>query len=83
MVAVSFIDGGNQRKLQTCKSPDKLYNNVVHLTMSRIQTHNVSDDVIGTDCIGNCKSNYPTIMTMAALIRYNKLLILIRLTLDF
>ena len=31
----------------------------VHLTLSEIQTHNVS----GTDCIGSCKSNYHTIMT--------------------
>jgi hypothetical protein len=36
----------------------------VHLTMSRIQSHNFI--VIGTDYISNCKSNYHTIMTTTA-----------------
>jgi hypothetical protein len=35
-----------------------------HLAMSGIQTHNLV--VIGTDCIGSCKSNYHTIMTTTA-----------------
>ena len=30
----------------------------VHLAMSEIQTHNVSGDIIVTDCTCNCKSNY-------------------------
>ena len=36
----------------------------VHLVMSRIRTHNFR--VIGTNCIGSCKSNYHTIMTTTA-----------------
>jgi ribonuclease HIII len=45
------------------KHTDKLYHillNQEHLTMSRIRTHFV---VMGTDCIGSCKSNYHTIKT--------------------
>ena len=33
--------------------------------MSGIQTHNFSGDIIGTDCIGCCKSNYCMITTTA------------------
>ena len=58
-MAVSFIGGGNQ-KLTTNLSQvtDKLYRIEmyhVQLIMSEIQTRKV---VIGTDCIGSCKSNY-------------------------
>ena len=38
-----------------------LLHNVVHLAPIEIRTHNISGD-IGTDRIGNCKSNYHTIM---------------------
>ena len=59
---VSFIGGGNQssrRKPPTCltgKSLKILSHNVVSSTprLNGMQTHNVS--VIGTDCIGSCKS---------------------------
>jgi hypothetical protein len=43
---------------------DKLYHiklYQVHIAMCGIQTYNLS--VIGTDCIGSCKSNYHAIMT--------------------
>jgi hypothetical protein len=72
-----------------------LSHNVVHLALSRIQTHNISDHrhrlqvtdklyhimlytspwagfelttsvIIGTDCIGSCKSNYHTITATTA-----------------
>jgi len=35
----------------------------VHLAMNEVRTHSVSGVVIGTDCIGNNKSNFYTIMT--------------------
>jgi hypothetical protein len=35
---------------------------LVHLTMNGVLTHNLV--VIGTDCIGCCKSNYHMIMTV-------------------
>ena len=38
---------------------DKLSHNVLHLALNGNQTRNIS--VIGTDCIGSCKSNYHTI----------------------
>jgi hypothetical protein len=40
---------------------NKLSNNVVHLALIEIRTHN-----IGTDCIGSCKSNYHTITATTA-----------------
>ena len=57
---VSFIGGGTgghgENHWQT------LSHNVVHLSGSR--THNISgDSLIGTNCIGSCKSNYHRITT--------------------
>ena len=37
-----------------------------HLALFEIGTHNISTVVIGTDCIGSCKSNYNTITTMTS-----------------
>jgi hypothetical protein len=60
-VAVSFIGGGNRRNPEkTTDLPqvtDKL--NVVHLALSGFEP--TTSMVIGTDCIGSCKSNYHTI----------------------
>jgi len=46
----------------TCRtSPQTLSHNVVHLTLIKICTHNISGD-----CIGSCKSNYHTITATTA-----------------
>ena len=58
---------------------DKLLSHNVHLTSMEFELTFV---VIGTDCIGNCKSNYHTITTttvpvIVSLIRSNKYIIFI------
>ena len=64
-MAVSFISGGNQRKLLTCRmSLTKLY----HIMLYRVHLAWVEFElttyvVIGTDGIGSYKSNYHTITT--------------------
>jgi len=68
---VSFIGAGNQsthRKSQTC--PKSLTNFMTYYcikyTSQRAELELTSLVVIGTDCIGSCKSNYHTITTMMA-----------------
>ena len=63
IVAVSFIDEGNWRKPPTSQTlSHKLY--WVHLAGVVFKLTTLV--VIGTDCIGSFKSNYPTIMTTTA-----------------
>ena len=63
-VAVSFNGGGNWRthRKPVASQWHTLSHNVVHLTLVEIRTNNISV-VIGTDCIGSCKSNYHMITT--------------------
>ena len=64
---VSLIGGGNQRtrRKQTTdlsQVTDKLYHILLYTSpWSRFEL--TTSVVIGTDCIGSCKSNYHTIMT--------------------
>ena len=67
-MVVSFIGGENQntrrKPTDLSKVTDKLYLIIlyrVQLAMSENRTHNLV--MIGTDCIGSCKSNYHTITT--------------------
>jgi hypothetical protein len=69
-VVVSFIGGRNQRTGENHHHVASHWqtwsHNVVHLALIAIQTHNFNLVVIGTDCIGSCKSNYHTITATAA-----------------
>ena len=46
---------------------DKLSHNVVHLTLIKIRTYNISSDRHWSVCIGSCKSNYHTITATMAI----------------
>jgi len=67
IVGVSFIGGGNRRKPPTClKSLIMLYRR--HLAWEGIELTTLV--MIGTDCIGSCKSNYHTITTTTSPLKY-------------
>ena len=62
---ISFIGGGTRsihRKPPTCRVPDKLYCIMLHrVDLAWAGFELTTLVVIGTDCIGSCKSNYHTI----------------------
>jgi hypothetical protein len=67
-VAVGFIGGGTRRKPLVT---EKLYHIIVvsSCTLPKLPQTGFEPTtlvVIGTDCIGSCKSNYHTIMTTTA-----------------
>ena len=68
IVEVSFIGGWNRRTLRkspTCRVTDKLYHIMLYTSpCSRFEL--TTSAVIGTDCIGSCKSNYHTITDTTA-----------------
>ena len=57
-MAVSFIGGGNRRIRHVASHYQTLSHNVAHIALIEIR----NSVVIGTDCIGSCKSNYYKIM---------------------
>ena len=64
IVAVSFIGGGHRRTRKknhrsVASHWQTLSHNAVFLALSGSRTH---AEVIGTDCISSCNSNYHTIM---------------------
>ena len=66
IVAVSFIGGGNwstQRKPPTCCISDKLYDIMLYAYPARVGFALTTLVVLGSDCIGSCTSNPPTITT--------------------
>ena len=65
IVAVSFIGGGNRRTTDLSQVSDKLYHIMLHTSpWSRFVL--ITLVVIGTNCIGSCKSNNHTIKTTTA-----------------
>ena len=70
-MAVSFIDGGNRitRKITpTCREslPNFITQSCIEYTSPWAAYELKTLVVIGTDCIGSCKSNYHTITTTTA-----------------
>jgi hypothetical protein len=54
---------------------DKLYHILLHLALSVVRFELTSSVVIGTDCIGSCKSNYHTITDTTAFISFSLFLL--------
>ena len=72
VVAVSFIGGGNPEKTtDLSQANDKLYHLILY-TSPRSRFELTTLVVIGTDCIGSCKSNYHTITTTPVLYLGNR-----------
>jgi hypothetical protein len=66
IVVVSFIGGGNRgTTTDLSQVTDKLYHMMLYAS-SWAGFEPTTSVVIGTDCIGSCKSNYHTIMAMTA-----------------
>jgi len=64
IMAVSFIGGGNRRarrKPPTCRMSLTNFYHIMLYTSSWSRFELTTSVVIGTDCIGSCKSNYDTI----------------------
>jgi hypothetical protein len=66
MVAVSFIGGGTRRKSPTCRKSLTIFYQLMLCTSPWEGVEPTTSVLIGTDCIGSCKSNYHTIMTTTA-----------------
>ena len=72
-MAVSFIGGGNrrtQKKPPTCQKSLTNFYHIMLYTFPWSIFESTSSVVIGTDCIGSCKSNYHTITATTAPLLY-------------
>ena len=65
IVQVSFIGGGNRSTQDTTTNLPQVTDKLHHIMLHRAGFE-FTLVVIGTDCIGSCKSNYHMIMTMTA-----------------
>ena len=65
VLLVEEIGGPGENHQPVASHWQTLSHNVVHLALIEIRTHYTSV-LIGTDCVGNCKFNYHTIMTTTA-----------------
>jgi hypothetical protein len=65
IVQVSFIGGGNRSTQDTTTNLPQVTDKLDHIMLHQAGFE-FTLVVIGTDCIGSCKSNYHTIMTMMA-----------------
>ena len=66
MVAVSFIGGGDPEKITACRKSLTIFYQLMLCTSPWEGVETTTSVLIGTDCIGSCKSNYHTIMTTTA-----------------
>jgi hypothetical protein len=77
IVAVSLNGGGkrsNRRRLHIFRKSDKLTlsHNVVSNTPRKTGFENTTLVMMGTDCIGSCKSNYHAITTTTFPVYYKR-----------
>jgi len=69
ILLVKKIEGPGKNHRPVAGHWQTLSHNVEHLALIEIRAHNITSVVIGTDCIGSCKSNYHAITVTKIMIR--------------